>query len=445
MFCGKCGHQIEDDASFCPNCGEKVNAVNEENAVNLSNDVEQNSGSSTEKYNNVNQEQKTKRNWKEFLTLENIERFAPLAAFAPIAMMTFIAVLTLVLTPIYYASSAGETFSQIIIVMVAILFILIPAAATGGLIYVAVKNKDKSLVRTWIAPAITFIAAISCISIAFGWALFAFIMGLVSVILGLELLARIVISKKPMDSSFSPKEAVATYKKFYSDYKVKYPSTKALEKAGIADPENSYFDGEVGEAFLYLLLFAIIPAVTCNIATPWIICEYKKWEASHTVINGKRMKFYGTGGDLFGKWLLNSFLCFITCGIYAFFIPVMLKKWEMYNTYIDGESVIDHAGMSYFDGDSVTYACLNLLSTVLLWISCGLAFPWTMTMLRKWDTNHRVVNGRRLRYSGTGIAFLGEYLIMYILCLVTCGIYAPWGLLRLEKFYARNTDFVNQE
>ena len=24
MFCGNCGHQIEDDALFCPNCGARV-------------------------------------------------------------------------------------------------------------------------------------------------------------------------------------------------------------------------------------------------------------------------------------------------------------------------------------------------------------------------------------------------------------------------------------
>ena len=30
MFCGNCGHQIEDDALFCPNCGAKVEGAPEE-------------------------------------------------------------------------------------------------------------------------------------------------------------------------------------------------------------------------------------------------------------------------------------------------------------------------------------------------------------------------------------------------------------------------------
>ena len=30
MFCGNCGHQIEDDALFCPNCGARVEGGPEE-------------------------------------------------------------------------------------------------------------------------------------------------------------------------------------------------------------------------------------------------------------------------------------------------------------------------------------------------------------------------------------------------------------------------------
>lgn len=46
--------------------------------------------------------------------------------------------------------------------------------------------------------------------------------------------------------------------------------------------------------------------------------EKVRWVKQHTVINGHRLTFTGTGASLIGQWIVNEILCVITCGIYSF-------------------------------------------------------------------------------------------------------------------------------
>lgn len=175
-----------------------------------------------------------------------------------------------------------------------------------------------------------------------------------------------------------------------------------------------------------------------------MICKIYKWRLSHTVINGKRLTFTGSGGSLLGHWILWEILTVITCGIYGLFVHVALRKWELQHTYIDGEPIVANGNESYFDGGSMAYVGYSLLGGLLLAVTCGLAYPWVMAMIQKWDTKHQVINRRRLEFSGSGLGFLGEYLIILIFTVITCGIYAPWGTVRMNKYIISHTDFVNE-
>jgi uncharacterized membrane protein YjgN (DUF898 family) len=57
-----------------------------------------------------------------------------------------------------------------------------------------------------------------------------------------------------------------------------------------------------------------------------------KWEAKHTVINGKRLKFDGKAIQLLGNWILWLILTVITFGIFTFWIPIKLTKWKTKHT-----------------------------------------------------------------------------------------------------------------
>lgn len=115
--------------------------------------------------------------------------------------------------------------------------------------------------------------------------------------------------------------------------------------------------------------------------------------------------------------------------------------------YWNGEALEAFLGdvesSSYFDGNSFEYLVYAVLGGILTCVTCGIATPWAVCMIQRWDVKHQNINNRRLVFSGTGLGFLGEYIIIALLSLITCGIYSSWGQVRLLKYITRHTDFVD--
>lgn len=96
---------------------------------------------------------------------------------------------------------------------------------------------------------------------------------------------------------------------------------------------ESYFDGGllglVGINFLGIL----ITILTFGLAYPWAVCLVYGWEIKHTVIEGRRLGFSGTGIGLFGSWIKWFLLTIITLGIYSFWLGIKVKEWKTRHTY----------------------------------------------------------------------------------------------------------------
>lgn len=90
---------------------------------------------------------------------------------------------------------------------------------------------------------------------------------------------------------------------------------------------TSTWDGGVFDTVVNAIVASLIVSITCGIATPWAICYMMKFIIGHAVIDGRRMKFDGTGGQLFGNWIKWFLLTLITCGIYSFWVAPRLYKW----------------------------------------------------------------------------------------------------------------------
>lgn len=96
--------------------------------------------------------------------------------------------------------------------------------------------------------------------------------------------------------------------------------------------ERSYFDGGLLQLIGWQILGGIVTALTLGICYPWAICMIYRWEAKHTVINGRRLKFTGTAMRLFGNWIKWILLTIITLGIYAFWLNIKLIQWKTKHT-----------------------------------------------------------------------------------------------------------------
>ena len=95
----------------------------------------------------------------------------------------------------------------------------------------------------------------------------------------------------------------------------------------------SRFDGGLLQLIGWQLLGIMITSVTLGIGFPWAYCFVKRWEAKHTIINGRRLDFDGTGLQLIGKWILWILLTIITFGIYGLWIGIKLRQWRVSHTH----------------------------------------------------------------------------------------------------------------
>lgn len=474
MFCRMCGHRLAEGAKFCPGCGAKVSA--EGGGATSENEYDDAQAKSDaafwqERDDNVwQQDDSASESWtsdpwekaesaadngestggfdaKKILTAENIERFAPLAAWFSLGMWVVCTIVVGILCFFLRLLPFGYIVARIVSGVICTVFIGVTAAAAIGLIYVAVKKKDPSKPETWVAPVAVLCSLVSCLGVGYGWGIISTIFGAAAIILGIELLARVVIVGEPMDSKVDYKKAFALYEQYMSSAKERKAREESEETMSELVRIPSEFTGSGATLFGYTILSALVGLVTCGIATPWMICKVRKWRIENTVINGKRLTFTGTGGSLLGHWILWELLTICTCGIFSFWVYVSLRRWELQRTFIDGEPVVmggNKEKVSDFDGKVYSYFGYSVLSALILIVTLGLAYPWVMSMLQGWDTKHQIINGHRLTFDGTGLGFLAEFLIIWILTIITCGIYSSWGTVRLNRYIIRHTNFVDQ-
>lgn len=95
-----------------------------------------------------------------------------------------------------------------------------------------------------------------------------------------------------------------------------------------------------------------------------------------------------------------------------------------------------------FDGGAGSFLIVGIFSTLLMIFTLGLATPWAIVMRYRWRTTHTIIDGRRLRFTGTGIGLFGNWLKWWLLCIVTLGIYVFWVVPRLTRWTVENQTFA---
>ena len=200
---------------------------------------------------------------------------------------------------------------------------------------------------------------------------------------------------------------------------------------------DSYFDGSLIELIGWKLLSFLITIVTLGIGAPWGACMIYSYQINHTVYNGKRLRFEGTGGDLFVnifKWVLLSI---ITLGIYTLFIPVRKTKWVISNIHFEDEHFIKNE--SFFDGKTIQLIGINILSTILNFISFGCLSAFTYCYKTKWIIKHTVINRKKLVFTGKAISLFGKCMLWGFLTVITFGIFGLWVPIKKLKWQNKNT------
>ena len=200
---------------------------------------------------------------------------------------------------------------------------------------------------------------------------------------------------------------------------------------------DSYFDGGLLELIGWRILSFLITVFTLGIGAPWGKCMLYNYQFKHTVYNGKRLKFEGTGGDLFVNYFKWILLSIITLGIYAFVVPVRKARWVVSNLHFEDEDLVK--GESYFDGKTIHLIGVNILCYLLNIISFGLLFTFTTCFKLKWINRHSIINRKKLAFTGGALGLFGKYLLWVFLTIITFGIYGLWLPIKMLKWQTKNT------
>lgn len=215
------------------------------------------------------------------------------------------------------------------------------------------------------------------------------------------------------------------------------PQYDEVQVAKKVERTDSFFDGKLLELIGYGILRYLITVCTLGLASAWgekLVIAYK---IEHTVYNGKRLKFEGTGASLFIQKFKWIFFSIITLGIYSLWIPIKKEKWIIENTHYEKEEFVK--GDSYFNGGLLGLIGVNLFCKIITIISLGILYPFGICYKQKWFAKHTVINRKKIVFNGTAMSLIGHYLLWWFLCIITFGIYGLWLPIKIEQWTVKNT------
>lgn len=91
-----------------------------------------------------------------------------------------------------------------------------------------------------------------------------------------------------------------------------------------------------------------------------------------------------------------------------------------------------------FDGGAGSYLGVGLLAFLVTVLTLGICLPWAMCMLYRWRSEHTLIYGNRVKFTGSGASLFGHWIKWWLLCIVTIGIYSFWVVPRLTKWTVEN-------
>ena len=99
-------------------------------------------------------------------------------------------------------------------------------------------------------------------------------------------------------------------------------------------------------------------------------------------------------------------------------------------------------GGSRFDGGLAQLIGWTILGWLVTVFTLGICFPWSYTIIYRWETKHTVINGRRLEFDGTALQLFGMWVKWLLLVIITIGIYSFWVGISLKKWRVKHTHFA---
>ena len=192
---------------------------------------------------------------------------------------------------------------------------------------------------------------------------------------------------------------------------------------------NCQFSGTGGQYFPTVLIhLLILGSITFGIYSPWAWVMIFRLRASHSLINGKSVKFTGTGGQLLGLALVQGLLTLITLGLYGPWAICRFFAWKARHTVVGGKP-------SQFTGTGGSLFILYLIHLMILpMLTLGIYFFLGLYKLYAWEEENLRYGGEKTTFGGGFGGFLKATLGGWILTCITFYLFMPWALCMLYKW-----------
>ena len=96
---------------------------------------------------------------------------------------------------------------------------------------------------------------------------------------------------------------------------------------------------------------------------------------------------------------------------------------------------------SRFEGGLLGLIGVNILSWAITLFTIGLAATWAICIKYRWIPKNTLIEGRRLKYVGSGTSLFLHYIKWFILTIITFGIYGFWLYIKMLEWRTENTVF----
>ncbi len=97
---------------------------------------------------------------------------------------------------------------------------------------------------------------------------------------------------------------------------------------------------------------------------------------------------------------------------------------------------------SYFDGNIFQKVGWLIVCFLIVVLTIGIGLPWAICIMKRWETKHTVIDGKRLRFDGTVVGLIGKWIWWLLLIYLTAGIFALFVSGKLKKWVVKHTHFA---
>ncbi len=145
-----------------------------------------------------------------------------------------------------------------------------------------------------------------------------------------------------------------------------------------------YFDGTGVQLIGKYIQWLLLSIITLGIYSLWLRLKIKKWVLSHTHFEGVEKGKSDFDGGLFaltGISIASNYLSLVTLGIASYWMHCWKER------YITGHSVIDGHRL-YFDGTGTQYFAKKIVWVLLTVVTFGVYSFWLAHRSKQWTVKH---------------------------------------------------------